>query len=559
MKRRYKGKTFAAVFLMAAGLFAGAITGLGVDHVLAAPYDWEGNADSSSYGDLRYIDSGIGPGAVAPGTEEQEITAGPAVTQVTLAEQYHDDYKIYEESINDLFFFYTNVSNGGITDESVTLDMPQNIFCSVEKDGAEYDYVPGQSFSQYGTYVVRVTAVEDTSVPFSEQKEYRALFRFRIQEKPPEETQEGEGSQGFPGSLINDGLDAVSGLQEGGIWPGSGISGMGEGESLLGESQPESLESEQESRDPWETSAGEMTGEETIGGETTKAGEDGMGEGQDGSMEDGEEAGRDEALEAAAGEVNGAGAYHGRTQVYDSSRGRYEVTFGNGRTLSSNVPEGYMGPSTVELLVSEGEGNIYRNDELLEYAESMSLKDSGYYRLDIDGQMWSFVITSAVGSTDYYMAPEGLEFTSVYFEGEPKELPPGKYLPMREEGQYQISMTGKEGEVLEVVLRKDTKPPQFTVNVKGGTAQLQYESDDIERVILEKNGEIQEGFSGYTIDSPGSYRLTAVDEAGNTSSAEFSLKYQVNMYGIVAVVLVILLIAGGALFVIHVKRTVRVR
>ena len=130
---------------------------------------------------------------------------------------------------------------------------------------------------------------------------------------------------------------------------------------------------------------------------------------------------------------------------------------------------------------------------------------------------------------------------------------------MREDGQYQISMTGEAGEVLEVVLRKDTKPPQVAVNIKGGTAQLQYGSDDITKVILEKNGEIQEKFSGYTIDSPGSYRLTAVDEAGNTSSTEFSLKYQMNMYGIVAVVLVILLIAGGAVFVIHVKRTVKVR
>lgn len=120
-------------------------------------------------------------------------------------------------------------------------------------------------------------------------------------------------------------------------------------------------------------------------------------------------------------------------------------------------------------------------------------------------------------------------------------------------------MTGESGEVLEVVLRKDTEAPQVTVNIRGGTAQIQYISDDIEKVTLEKDGEIQEGFAGYTIDSPGAYRLTAVDEAGNASSTEFTLKYQVNMYGIVAVVLVILLIAGGAVFVIHVKKTVRVR
>lgn len=547
MKKRYRGKGAAVVLLTVIGLLAGAITSQGVVHVLAAPYDWEGNADGSGPGGLKYIDSGFGPGAVLGSEEEQEITAGPVVEQVTLAQQYHDDYKIYEESINNLFFFYANVSNGGITDQNVTLDIPQNIFCSVEKDGAEYDYVPGQTFSEYGTYVVRVTAVEDTSMPFSEQKEYRALFRFRIQEKPPEEIQEGEGSQGFAGSLLKDGLSAVSGWQEGGIWPDTENSQTGEGETERDESDPESA-------DASETSAEEMTD-----GEITQNGEAGMEENQNGAEKDGKEAENHKNREDAAGEGSGQGAYRQRTQVYNRSRGRYEVAFDNGRTLSSNVPEGYLGPSTVELLVSEGEGSLYRNDELLEYAESMSLKEPGSYRLDIDGQMWSFTIASAVGSTDYYMAPQGLEFTGVYFEGEPKELPRGRYLPMREDGQYQIHMAGEGGEVLEVVLRKDTKPPQIAVHVKGGKAQLQYGSDDIEKVILEKNGEIQEGFAGYTIDSPGSYRLTAVDEAGNTSSTEFSLKYQVNMYGIVAVVLVILLIAGGAVFVIHVKRTVKVR
>lgn len=566
MKKRYKGKGFAVILLTIAGLLAGSMTSYGMVYLSDAPYDWEGNADSRDDDSPGYADSGSGPGAVSDPAGEQGVMADPAVTQVPLTERYHDDYKIYEESVNGMFFFYTNVSNGGITDQSVTLDMPQNVFCSVEKDGAEYDYVPGQAFSEYGTYVVRVTAVEDTSLPFSEQKEYRALFRFRIQAKPPGEAQEGEGSQGFPGSVRNDGVDAASGWQGDAGWPVGGNSGTGAGVSGFSGSGPGSLESVSEHVDPLETVAGEMageemTGEEMMAGEMT--GEEMTGRGEDSGEESrdgaGQEAGNDQAQEGAAGEGYGPGSYNERIQAYDSSRGRYEVTFGNGRTLISNVPEGYMGPGTVELLVSEGEGSIYRNDELLEFAESMSFKDPGYYRLGIDGQMYSFVIASAVGSMDYYMAPVGMKFSGVYFEGEPEELPKGRYLPMREDGQYQIVMTGEAGEALEVVLRKDTQPPQAAVHIKGGTAQLQYGSDDIERVILEKNGELLEGFAGYTIDSPGSYRLTVVDEAGNTSSTEFSLRYRVNLYGIVAVVLAVLLIAGGVVFVIHVKKTVKVR
>lgn len=541
MKRRYKGKAFAAAFLAMTGLLAGTMTSFGVVYMSEAPYDWEENADTESYESPGYVDSGTGPGAAVGSAEEQEIAAGPTVAQVTLTEQYYDDYKIYEESINNQFFFYTNVANGGITDQSVLLDMPQNIFCTVEKDGAEYDYVPGQAFSDYGTYVVRVTAVEDTTVPFSEQKEYRALFRFRIQVKPPEEAEEGTGLKGFGGS------GPSSLWQESGIWPDGSAAGAGQSLLLPGESQTESQESEPV---PGESLTEETSVSEEESSEASQENGDGSGESDSES---------EPAQEAAAEEEVLPGSYSRRTQVYDRSRGRYEVTFANGRTLSSNVPEGYVGPATVELLVSEGEGSIYRNDEPLEYIENMSLKEPGYYRLDIDGQMWSFAIMSAVGETDYYLAPEGMEFTSVYYEGEPGELPGGKYLPMKEDGQYQITMAGKEKETLEVVLKKDTQKPEFVVNVKGGTAQIQYISDDIDEVILEKNGAMVEGFSGYTINSPGSYRLTAKDGAGNAASADFTLKYQVNTYGIVAVVLVILLIIGGVVFVIHVKKTVRVR
>ena len=103
-----------------------------------------------------------GPGVV-PDAEDPQTAQGPLVTQVSLTEQYHDEYQVYEESINNRFFFYTSVSNGGITDKTVTMDIPHNVFCTVEKDGAEYNYTPGQSFSEHGTYVVKITAVEDTS------------------------------------------------------------------------------------------------------------------------------------------------------------------------------------------------------------------------------------------------------------------------------------------------------------------------------------------------------------------------------------------------------------
>ncbi len=539
MRKMYKVKWIGAAFLCAAGLFAGAPAGYGAVYLSDSPYDWEENADSTGgYDSPRSMeDIGNGPGS-ALGMEDQQLSAGPSVTQVTLTEQYHEEYQVYEESINSLFFFYTNVSNGGITDKTVTMDIPQNMYCTVEKDGAEYNYIPGQSFGEYGTYVVRVSAVEDVNVPFSEQKEYRALFRFRIQQKPPEEMQ--QGTEGL-GSLAQWGENPGSAFSESGIWPDGRDMETAESEEESGEAESrETAEQESETAEQ-ESDTAQQESQETLS-------EDMSHEERDG-----------EEKENPGGKGVSSGSYSERTQEYNSATGRYLVTFENGRTLISNVPEGYVGPSTVELSVSEGEGELYCNDEPMEYTKDMSLKEPGYYRLSVDGQIWSFVIASAVSQMDYYLAPGKMEFTEVSLDGEPMETPRGRYMPMKEDGQYQIAMAGEDGEVLEVVLRKDTESPKFSVDVKGGSARIQYLSDDIARIILEKNGEIQEGFAGYTVSSPGDYRLFAVDAAGNVSSTRFTLKYQVNRYGVVAVVMVILLMAGGAAFVIHIKRTVRIR
>ena len=218
-----------------------------------------------------------------------------------------------------------------------------------------------------------------------------------------------------------------------------------------------------------------------------------------------------------------------------------------------------MGPSPVELSVSEGDVVLYRDDEAVEYSPGGSLTEPGHYRLEAGGQSWSFTIGTYVNLIDRFLAPRGFAVEAVTLDGNMVPFEGSRYVPMEEDGQYQVTMAGQGGENMEVVLQKDTSPPEFSVTVEGGTAQIQYLSQDIAQISLEKNGELQPGFSGYTITAPGDYTLTARDQAGNASSQNFTLKYRVNKYGILAVVLIILVIIGGAVFVVHVKKTVKVR
>ena len=67
----------------------------------------------------RYSRSDVvtGPGVA---DSADKALQGPVVQTVSMRESYHEEYGIYEESINDLYFLYSNVSNGGITDSRST-------------------------------------------------------------------------------------------------------------------------------------------------------------------------------------------------------------------------------------------------------------------------------------------------------------------------------------------------------------------------------------------------------------------------------------------------------
>ncbi len=505
-----------------------------------ADYDWEEGADIRSVvGDsidyLSSFDLSSGPGSSISMAEE-ELPAELAVEQMTLSERYHDEYKVYEESLGGLFFFFSSVANGGITHEAVTLDIPANLTYTVQKDGLPWTWTQGQKISDYGTYVMKLTGVEDSSVPLSEQKEYKAVFRFRIQEKPPEP----ESAAEIAGSYLAEAAGALPTVRE---TEPAGQSDVrentadqeepetsaepeaAEDAAPSGESEASEEVNPSESSEETETSEGDQKTEDTVWAEQKEPGIP-------------------------------------RVQEYDRSSNQYLVTLENGSQLVSNIPEGYAGPMSVQITVAEEDAESVRafcNDQEMEYVRGNSFMEPGQYRVEMGDCAFSFTIASAVGQMEYYPAPAGMRFVSCSLDGEEAELASDRYVSMKQDGVYQMMMVGEAGEELEVSLTKDTVAPQFTISKKGGTASIQYISEDIFDITLLKDGEKVENFAGYQVAEPGQYVLTVTDHAGNSTSYEFALSYQINTYGIAAVILLILLIAGGAVFVMHTKKNVTVR
>lgn len=543
----------AAALALAAVPAAGRITSYGAVYTYEDLYSWSSGADEEEY-DEEYEDSFSskdqdvwnGPGVVL---DDSSTTDGvPSVSQVTLSEKYHSDYQIYEESMAGLFFFYVNVENGGITHEPVSFDIPANLNYTVEKDGLPWEYAAGQPISARGTYVMKLWGIEDTSLPLSEQKEYKAVFRFRIQEKPPEETT-AAAQNAAPTTGYGTQTPVVISSQEVMEQQRAERAASAEAESAA------AAESVQELPEETESSA---AAEEAANGGAE-------GEAADGAADPEAEAGSEEADGTAVGIPAGAGTAVRTTalsQEYIPTVGKYQVAFRNGLTMVVNVPEGYIGPGPVDISLSDEqaeEAMLYLNDELIEHTNSIRLEQEGYYRLDAGDSSWSFAICTATGSLDIYPAPVGMKFTEISLDGEAVKPVSGSYALLEENGQYHFVLTGEAGEKRDISLKKDTTAPEVSVSIGGGTAVIQYLSDDISTILLEKNGEPVEGFRGNSVTTPGSYRLIVTDNAGNESSVSFNLKYQVNKYGIAAVVLIILVLIGGAVFVIHTKKTVKIR
>jgi len=456
----------------------------------------------------KEMEENLGVGLMDALEEEQDTGFnGPTVTKVSLSQVYHEAYKTYELSMADKYFLYANVGNGGMTHEPVTIDIPANVSYTMEKDGLPYEYVSQQYIYAKGTYVMNLMGVENKNAPLSEQKEYQATFRFRIQDPPPVE--ESEAAE-----------ETTSGSESDLIFGNTDIPVIG-----IPETQPAETE-EAETKPAEESEAAE-------GGSDSES--------------------------AAAPDVP---AVVEREQNYEPTTGNYIVTLENGKKLNASVPEGYIGSGSVYLKVSEGDAittKLYRNDQLVDFVNDSAVTEYGRYRVDVDGCSYFFTLAYEVGQMEYYPAPAGMDFTEASLNGEAISLTSDQYVEMKEDGTYAIVMSGDHGERFEVTLIKDTVAPEMIVTASKSAAEIQYLSNDIASLELVRNGELVSGFNSTSVTEPGKYTLTIMDKAGNSSTASFTLKYQVNLYGVLAVVLVIAAIAGLGGFVVYTKKNTKVR
>ena len=237
----------------------------------------------------------------------------------------------------------------------------------------------------------------------------------------------------------------------------------------------------------------------------------------------------------------------------------YLVTLENGFTFRSSVPEGMLINQSVAIYPGEGQYTLYRGEEETALNERQEAAEYGIYRLVSGEYEFTFEISNTYVNRDTFSAPEGTRISAASFNGNSLDTGEGTLLTMEADGSYLVTLKGDYGETLEVELNRDTEPPAVEVEIEGQTARITYSSTDLASVTLAKNGGDPREFNGFTITETGSYVLTVTDRAGNQTLKEFSLRYKVNMYGVIAIAAIVISITAGAVMLVRKKRNLTVR
>ena len=503
------------------------------------------------------------------GSSQQEKTQGlgPYVTSTSLSETSYQDYGLYAEAINNEAFFYASVSNGGMTDQPVYLDFPQNLQYALEKDGVEQSYTNKSYLTETGSYVFHIYVVKDKSKPLSEQTISEATFHFRIQQKLPGAGQSSSGgssssstgssslSSSYTSPSLNSGYsqnisNALNSVNDAVNAAGSAAStaeqvyqGIGSAKDSLtiglnGQVEDGSTSESTAAADDTELSLEDETAESTEGTET-----------EEGELPE--------------------------TELADStdSSALQEL-------LGINVPNGMLSNTAVSFdpdnVTAMGASvAVLRNGESYDIPASGSFNEVGSYTLLVREKdstkpvPYSFKLVGSVSSDlGLYTIPEALTVESLTINGEVQslaELSADTGVPQidfSQEGSYDLTMQAENGYTYHFVVDIDNTAPTCEVSTRTNRADITYRSQDIDHVVLIKDDGEELQYSGTELEhitEPGRYTARIYDQAGNVTVLNFRVRKGMNLAAIIAVLLVIGLGAAGVIFIRRIRQNASIK
>lgn len=445
----------------------------------------------------------------------QDDNAGSRAIKATLYENYSANYGMYEESMDDLFFFYSNVGNGSFTSDPVKFDFPGNITYVVEKDGEEVKYKSGDEIKALGNYVVRLSAEMDGDT-------YTATFRFSLKE--PMTTDDSDNTTQLPGVDEQD------------------MNDFDLSEDDLAIDMNEQITDEQ---------INELI--EQSGANFNMDGMTGMSDGV---------------------AVN---AYTGFVRTFEPTTMMYAFTLRSGEKIISNIPEGAIINGGVTLTIpADMTVTVYKDGDVLSGEQNLNFTDVGFYKVVFHSPTTNFyrfypeddshpfitfrIVGAGVNDMEVFTAPAGCKIIGIYNnngqfrdENGSAELDLESYW-MEYEGEYNFIIYDPEANgSYEVRINRDVTAPKGYVDLTKSSAALYFESNDIGKIDVYRSGQ-QVPYEGPNFSGKGDYTLNVYDQSGNMTTITFTLKDAFNKGTFFTFLISFILIAAAFVY-IRLQRT----
>lgn len=465
-----------------------------------------------------------------------ETTTENDIIQDSLTETYNEGANLYKQTFSNGDGFYTNISNNGISGGNVYIDIPLNMSVSMTKDGLSCDFVNKSYIKEQGTYMLNI-------ISSFGNKKYRARFSFRIQQGI-ETSNTDIQTVSEEGTMANENEETILPAND------------------VGSEYYDIVNVFNSEKNMFEYTVGEekfyanmpvgmfsnegliLDIPESLNCSVTKDGED----------------------YEFSDEMTESGEY----KIYVNDLDGNSLTLGFSLyDRAVNSMEGFAAPRGYTIT------NIAYEDYKNTYSENTE-ENVNNSQDDISGEEISEEVTdnsqemeegeeSNISLSETWQA--GIDLITVQADKAAGQGTASVAFPI--DGKYTIELKGDNLPPLLTEIMIDRTAPDVIIegldeNMRstGTNVTVSCDEEDIKMTLFSKNGEekvLSENGGSVTFNGVGEYTLIAVDEAGNQSEYEFRIVRHIGAAGVGAIVLLLGIIAGIAVFVVYNSKKFSVR
>lgn len=241
--------------------------------------------------------------------------------------------------------------------------------------------------------------------------------------------------------------------------------------------------------------------------------------------------------------------------------------------VRSNYPPDIPLSNGTELYIAIPTGvtaQLYLNGEMLDEQQVYNIANPGRYVLNltnINGKTESFDYTILGDNVNYlreFRMPEGFTINYVEHEGKRLTLQYNNYCQLLLDGSYKVGwICNATNTYYHTDFVLDTQPPVLALpQVTDGEAREAVTLADLEEGAVVKykidGTEYTTDDTQETFEEPGLYQLTVTDAAGNSTEYSFRVNIYLDVYGYVAAIMIIALIAGLVFYSKWLRKHMRV-